>query len=80
MGKALINGLPSNREVYINPESGEVWKEGEYVQLLTLADTLDVIAAEGPEAIHNGSLTARLAGDIQAFGGLVTEDDLRNYK
>ncbi|KAI5644321.1 gamma-glutamyltranspeptidase domain-containing protein [Phthorimaea operculella] len=41
---------------------------------------LDIIAEDGSEAIHNGSLTAALASDIQAFGGIVTEDDLRNYK
>ncbi|KAL0883244.1 hypothetical protein ABMA27_016668 [Loxostege sticticalis] len=86
MGRVLgtysdrIKAEPSMREVYVNPATGEVWKEGDLVPLLTLADTLDIIAEEGPEAIHNGSLTARLAQDIRAFGGIITEDDLRNYK
>ncbi|KAI5644320.1 gamma-glutamyltranspeptidase domain-containing protein [Phthorimaea operculella] len=71
---------PSMREVYVNPETGKVWVEGDLIKEPTLAHTLDIIAEDGPEAIHNGSLTAALASDIQAFGGIVTEDDLRNYK
>lgn len=70
----------STRELYVNPVTGEVWKEGEYITEPTMAKTLDIIAEEGPQAIHNGSLTARLVQDIQSHGGIVTEEDLRNYK
>ncbi|CAG4965096.1 unnamed protein product [Parnassius apollo] len=86
MGRVLrsysdrIKAEPSMREIYVNPETGEVWNEGDYIREPTLAQTLDVIAEEGPEAIHNGSLTAALVRDIQAFGGIITEDDLRNYR
>lgn len=86
MGRVLhsysdrIKAEPSMSEVYVNPATGEVWNEGDLVPQLTLAATLDTIAEEGPEAIHNGSLTARLVQDIRAFGGIVTEDDLRNFK
>ncbi|KOB73123.1 Gamma-glutamyl transpeptidase [Operophtera brumata] len=58
----------------------EVWHEGNIIVEPTLARTLDIIAEEGPEAIHNGSLTAQLVRDIREFGGIITEDDLRNYK
>ncbi|XP_052747676.1 glutathione hydrolase 1 proenzyme-like isoform X2 [Galleria mellonella] len=75
-----IKAEPSMREVYVNPETGEVWKEGDIVPLLTLAKTLDIISEEGPEAIHNGTLTALFVQDIQAHGGIVTEEDLRNYR
>ncbi|XP_049873371.1 glutathione hydrolase 1 proenzyme-like [Pectinophora gossypiella] len=71
---------PSMREVYVNPATGKVWVEGDTIHEPTLARTLDVIAENGPEEIHNGTLTAALARDIQAFGGIVTEEDLRNYK
>ncbi|KAG6456955.1 glutathione hydrolase 1 proenzyme isoform X2 [Manduca sexta] len=86
MGRVLqsysdrILAEPSMREVYMNEATGKVWNEGDLIVRSTLAQTLDIIADEGPEAIHNGSLTARLAQDIQSFGGIVTEDDLRNYR
>ncbi|XP_045448035.1 glutathione hydrolase 1 proenzyme-like [Melitaea cinxia] len=86
MGRALktyssrIHEEPSMRELYVNPETGEVWNEGDLIREPTLARTLDVIAEEGPEAMHNGSLTAVLVRDIRNFGGIITEDDLRNYQ
>lgn len=68
------------REVYVNPITDEVWNEGDLIPEPTLARTLDIIAAEGPEAIHNGTLTIPLVEDIVAFGGIVTEEDLRHYR
>lgn len=64
----------------MNEATGEVWNEGDYIREPVLARTLDIIGEEGPEAIHNGSLTARLVQDIQSHGGIITEDDLRNYR
>lgn len=67
-------------ELYVNPETGDVWNEGDLIREPTLARTLDIIAEEGPEAIHDGTLTAALVRDIQGFGGIITEEDLRSYK
>lgn len=64
----------------MNPETGEVWNEGDLIREPTLARTLEVIAEEGPEAIHNGSLTATLVREIQNYGGIITEQDLRDYQ
>lgn len=86
MGRVLgthsdrIKAEPSMREVYLNEGTGEVWNEGDIIKHPTLAHTLDIIAEEGPEAIHNGSLTMPLVQDIQNHGGIITEDDLRNYR
>ncbi|CAK1556347.1 unnamed protein product [Leptosia nina] len=77
---ARIQAEPSFSEVYVNPATGEVWKEGDIIREPTLARTLDIIAEEGPEAIHNGSLTSALVRDIETFGGIITEDDLRNFR
>ncbi|XP_073956860.1 glutathione hydrolase 1 proenzyme-like isoform X2 [Choristoneura fumiferana] len=86
MGRVLgthsdrIKAEPSMSELYVNPATNEVWKEGDMIVEPTLAATLDIIAAEGPEAMHNGSLTAALVRDIERFGGIITEEDLRNFK
>ncbi|XP_028043102.1 glutathione hydrolase 1 proenzyme-like isoform X1 [Bombyx mandarina] len=86
MGRVLqtfsdrIMAEPSMRELYVNKATGKVWNVGDYITDPTFAKTLEIIAEEGPEAIHDGSLTARLVQDIQNFGGIITEDDLRNYR
>ncbi|XP_072949137.1 glutathione hydrolase 1 proenzyme-like [Epargyreus clarus] len=86
MGRVLnsysdrIKAEPSMSEVYVNPATGEVWNVGDRIPNPTLARTLDIIAQDGPEAMHNGSLTAALVRDIQGYGGIITEDDLRNYR
>lgn len=64
----------------MNPVTGKVWQEGDLIVEPAMARTLDIIAEGGPEEIHNGSLTATLVSEIQRFGGIITEDDLRNYK
>lgn len=64
----------------MNPITGQVWKEGDLIVDPLFARTLDRIAEEGPDAIHSGSMTADLVRDIQNFGGIVTEEDLKNYR
>ncbi|CAH2235526.1 jg26711 [Pararge aegeria aegeria] len=86
MGRVLksyrdrILAEPSMRELYVNPNTGDVWNEGDLIREPTLARTLDIIAEEGPEAIHDGKLTSALVRDIQAFGGIITEEDLRTFE
>lgn len=44
-----------------------------------LGQTLRVIANEGANAIYAGSLTQKLAFDIQSAGGIITEKDFADY-
>ncbi|TNJ40154.1 gamma-glutamyltransferase [Phaeobacter sp. B1627] len=41
-----------------------------------MADSLDIIAREGAEALHGGDLGAAMARDIRDKGGYLTSDDL----
>ena len=76
----IILAEPTLREVFINPETNQVWNEGDFIKRNKLADTLETIAEEGAYAIYNGSLTNALLDDIKRFGGIVTTEDLLNYK
>lgn len=67
-------------EVFINPETNATYTEGQYLKRLKLADTLEIIAVEGADAIYNGSLTEELVQDIQSAGGIITKSDLNNYE
>lgn len=52
---------------------------GAVVRPRKLCETLKIIAKEGGEALNNGSLTKIFVEDIQDMGGIITEDDMRNY-
>jgi gamma-glutamyltranspeptidase / glutathione hydrolase len=56
------------------PEAGEWFRNPDY------AATLRQIAREGPDAFYGGELGARVADGIQALGGFITLDDLREHR
>lgn len=45
-----------------------------------LAGTLEAIATKGAEAFYKGPIAAAMARDVQARGGLLTEQDLADYR
>ena len=69
------------KNTFVNPETQQVWEEGDLVKRLELADSLEKIAAEGADAIYNnGSLTQILVNDIKSFGGIITTEDFLDYR
>nr|BAQ21911.1 gamma-glutamyl transpeptidase [Allium sativum] len=44
-----------------------------------LADSLEAIAEEGPQAFYNGSIGQKFIQDIRNLGGIVTMNDMRKY-
>lgn len=58
----------------------QVFKEGDIIKRPQLAETLRIIQKEGADALHNGSLLERFVKDIQNDGGILTEEDMRQYK
>ena len=62
---------PGMRSVFLNPETGEVWGEGEAYTNPALADTMEMMAEAGDGAqniFYNGSIADLLTQDIQALG------------
>jgi gamma-glutamyltranspeptidase / glutathione hydrolase len=45
-----------------------------------LADTLAAIARDGPRAFYEGAVAENIAAAVRASGGLMTPDDLKNYR
>ena len=58
---------------------GVVLKAGDSVQIEYLADTLQHIADDGADTLYVGDLSAIVANDMEANGGLVTRADLEHY-
>ncbi|XP_070074576.1 scoloptoxin SSD14 isoform X1 [Drosophila takahashii] len=75
-----IRSEPSMAEIFVNPKTDEVYKEGEVMYRHTLAETLEIIANEGAQVIYGGGRVGRkLVEDIQEMGGIITEEDLQKY-
>lgn len=60
--------------------TGRVKKAGDVYAFPKLAETMRIIAKEGADAVYNGSLTRQLIEDIRKANGIITEEDLANYK
>lgn len=71
---------PGLSEVFLNPETNAVWKAGDYVKRLKLAETLEIIAEEGADTLYNnGTIAKLLVNEMQEMGGIITMEDLNNY-
>ncbi|XP_078523897.1 glutathione hydrolase 1 proenzyme isoform X2 [Lissotriton helveticus] len=89
VGKGLFQGIRSEAafieadeslcDILCNPQR-KVLTEGEIIKFPQLAKTLETIATEGAEAFYTGSLAAQVVKDIKDAGGIITDEDLRNYK
>jgi len=60
--------------------NGRVPRPGDRFVNRDYATTLRAIAGEGADAFYRGSIARRIAADMQANGGLITESDLAQYK
>jgi gamma-glutamyltranspeptidase / glutathione hydrolase len=67
-----------SKRVFLRDENP--YKAGEVLKQPELASTLDRIAAQGAKGFYAGETAQKLAAEMAAHGGLVTESDLRDYK
>src|SRR5205085_11820174 len=75
---AAIARCPATAEVFLPggrpPGIGQIMVREAY------ARTLRQIADEGAETLYTGRLARAVVDDMQANGGLITLDDLANYR
>src|SRR5919199_2056093 len=57
-----------------------VYREGEEVRFLELADTLEAVGEAGVDLFYEGELARRISGYILREGGIITEEDLATYE
>lgn len=75
-----VRSDPSLSDVFLDPGTGLPFPVGHKVKRPQLAKTLKVIARDGASAFYDGELTKLLLEDIQENGGIITAQDLKNYK
>lgn len=69
----------TGREAYFRAD-GTVKRVGDHVANPDLARTLKLIAEKGPEIFYEGEIAERIAEDFARHGGLLSYDDLRDYR
>ena len=55
-------------------------KEGDVMKRKDFAKTLEIIMEKGANVLYEGDLAEMLASDIQRQGGIITSNDLSNYR
>ena len=70
---------PPSREI-LHRDDGRHLLEGDTVRIPHLADSLRAIADEGVATLYGGDLGKVIADAVQANGGLLTRNDLEQYR
>ncbi len=73
-----LHQWPASRAVY-RPD-GRPLRAGDRFVQTDLATSLRTLATEGPDAIYTGTLAKRMVDYIQSEGGLMTMDDLADWR
>lgn len=74
-----LKKCPVTAKVFFK-EDGGFYEPGEILKQPDLAWSLKQIAKKGLAGFYEGELARRLATGIQENGGIMTEEDLKNYK
>jgi gamma-glutamyltranspeptidase len=77
-GRRFFEKYPGSRKIYM--PAGRVPKPGERFVNPDYAATLRAIAQGGANAFYRGEIARRIAADMTRNGGLITLDDLAQYR
>ena len=73
-----LGAWEGTRKVFFH--DGRVPHTGDILRNPDLARSLELIGRDGPKAFYDGPIAAAIVAEARAHGGLITADDLRNYK
>lgn len=77
--KDVFARYPASRGIFLKPD-GTTYRRGEILRQPDLAETLALIARDGPAAFYTGALAQRLVSNLQADGGSISMADLAAYQ
>src|SRR5258708_26000594 len=80
-----LRGFPETWRTFAMPDGippvpATMTRDADRLVQPDLARTLRALADEGPAALYEGEIGARLAADMQAHGGLIPQADLKANK
>jgi gamma-glutamyltranspeptidase/glutathione hydrolase len=65
---------------YLLSAEGKEWKAGDLVVQTDLANTLELILKKKAKGFYRGQTAQRIVDEMKAQNGLITKNDLKNYK
>ncbi|OVA12499.1 Gamma-glutamyltranspeptidase [Macleaya cordata] len=60
--------------------NGKFLQAGDTCYNIELAHSLEMVAKQGPQAFYNGTVGEKFVKDVKEAGGIVTMEDMRNYR
>ena len=76
---STLHKWPASRVIYRRAD-GSPFRAGDRFVQKDLAESFRLLAREGPDTIYTGSLAQRMVNYIQVEGGLLTMEDLANWR
>jgi gamma-glutamyltranspeptidase / glutathione hydrolase len=76
----IVFGWDAESAAGLRLPDGRPARTGDILRSSDLASALEVVATEGPNALYGGSIGQVLADDMAARGGLITAQDLAEYR
>ena len=69
-----------NSSYFLDEVTGAIKKEGDKFKIPKFATTLRTLAENGVDVFYNGAMGDKLVEDVQKKNGILTKEDLRNYR
>jgi gamma-glutamyltranspeptidase/glutathione hydrolase len=77
--RGKLGRFQASASAYGKPGGGE-WAEGDRIQLPDLGKVLRDIATAGPDVFYSGWIADSIDAQMRANGGIITKDDLEEYR
>lgn len=77
--RSMFARWPASARIFLKSD-GNALGAGDTLLQTDLAATLEAIAAKGPEGFYQGTTAQKLVDAIRADGGIMTLDDLKEYR
>ncbi len=74
----LLSRFPESRRIFLR--NGRYYEEGEVFRQPELAQTFRRLIEHGPREFYEGETARMIVAEMEAGGGLITADDLKNYR
>ena len=76
--KKVLERYPASKAIYL--PNGQIPKEGDLIIQKDLANTLRAVAEQGKKGFYQGEVAEKMVKSNNAYGGIWTLEDLKNYK
>lgn len=78
-GAEVMLSHPNSKAIFFKPD-GKPYRQGETLVQTQLANSLERIAKEGPQAFYQGAIADEIVGEMARNGGLIGKADLAAYR